>query len=68
MGVASLVLGIVGLILCGILGPLAIVFGAMGRSRATQGLATNKGVATAGFVLGIVTTVLWLLAILVNVS
>ncbi len=58
--VASLVLGIIGLVLFWtvwlglILGILAIVFGAMGRSKAKQG-APNRSMATAGLVLGIVT-------------
>jgi hypothetical protein len=57
--VAALVLGIVGLVLFWtvwlglILGTLAIVFGALGRSKAKQG-APNKSMATAGLVLGIV--------------
>jgi hypothetical protein len=59
-GTAALVLGIVGLLLFGcILGPLAIVFGAMGISKVNKGLATNKGAATTGLVLGIVGLVGW---------
>ncbi len=58
--VAALVLGILGLVLFWtvwlglILGTLAIVFGALGRSKTKQG-APNKSMATAGLVLGIVT-------------
>jgi uncharacterized membrane protein len=33
---------------------LAIVFGKIGMNKADQGLATNRGSAKAGFVLGIV--------------
>jgi len=55
MGTAALVMGILQfLCLPLIAGILAIIFGAIGRSKAKQGLATNGGVATAGFWLGIV--------------
>ena len=59
MAVASLVLGIVGLVLTITvwIGPicdvLAIVFGAKARRRLPEG-APNRGMATAGFILGIV--------------
>jgi hypothetical protein len=59
LAVASLVLGILAVVffwlfwLAWILGILAIVFGAVGRGKANQG-APNKGMATAGLVLGIV--------------
>lgn len=61
MGVASLVLGILGvipLVFPIVMSILAIIFGGIGRSRATRGEATNKGVATAGLVLGIIGTLL----------
>jgi hypothetical protein len=48
---AALVLGIVGM-LVPLLGVLAIIFGAIGMSRANQG-APGKGLAIAGLVLGI---------------
>src|SRR4051812_32895976 len=57
-GTAALVLGIVGLILFWtiilgvILGVLAIVFGVLGRKRASRREATNGGVALAGAILG----------------
>ncbi|MCH7229486.1 DUF4190 domain-containing protein [Glycomyces sp. L485] len=63
MGVAALVCGIIAVALSFIpgvnfgtwpLGVLAVVFGAVGWYRANQGMATNKGVAIAGLVLGIV--------------
>jgi len=58
MGTAALVLGILGLVACGgftiILPLLATVFGAIGRKKADQGLASNKGSATAGLVMGII--------------
>ncbi|MER8043118.1 DUF4190 domain-containing protein [Streptomyces sp. NPDC094032] len=63
LGVTALVLGIVGLLfaiipflfwLGGILGLLALIFGIIGSSRAGKGLATNKGMAVTGLVLGAV--------------
>ncbi|MYW02720.1 DUF4190 domain-containing protein [Streptomyces sp. SID3343] len=54
LAVAALVCGIVGLLCFGfILGPLAIIFGGVGISKANQG-ADHKGLAIAGLVLGIV--------------
>ncbi|MEU0741910.1 DUF4190 domain-containing protein [Streptomyces sp. NPDC006134] len=67
MGTTGLVLGIIGVV-CSItfflwffgviLGILGIIFGAIGRSKANRGEATNKGAATAGLVCGIVATVI----------
>jgi hypothetical protein len=67
MGVAALVLGIVAFLIgpCSI---LAIVFGRIGLNRVARGEATNRGVAQAGFVLGIVTLVLWVLGMIVLAS
>ncbi|MEO3976257.1 DUF4190 domain-containing protein [Streptomyces sp. CAU 1734] len=62
LGVAALVLGVLGLItgpiplifwLGGTLALLALIFGLVGRGRAKRGEASNKGVATAGAVLGL---------------
>ncbi|WP_194926484.1 DUF4190 domain-containing protein [Catenulispora pinisilvae] len=63
MGVAALVLGVVGFLVgpCSI---LAIIFGRIGLNRVARGEATNRGVAQAGFVLGIVTLVLWILGLI----
>ncbi|MER7405275.1 DUF4190 domain-containing protein [Streptomyces sp. NPDC000070] len=67
MGTTGLVLGIIGVVcsvtfvlwfLGVILGILAIIFGAVGRGKATRGEATNKGAATAGLVCGIIATVI----------
>ncbi|MFB7934666.1 MULTISPECIES: DUF4190 domain-containing protein [Streptomyces] len=67
MGTTGLVLGIIGVV-CSltfflwffgvILGILGIIFGAIGRGKATRGEATNKGAATAGLVCGIIATVI----------
>ncbi len=56
MGTASLVLGILGVLGCCtfLFSILAIIFGVQGRKKASQGLATNGGMATAGLILGIV--------------
>lgn len=58
MGTAALVLGIIGLVLFWtvvlgvILGVLALIFGIIGRKRATRHEASNGGVALAGAILG----------------
>ncbi|BCK66738.1 hypothetical protein Srufu_006910 [Streptomyces libani subsp. rufus] len=63
MGITALVLGIVGLVL-GLLiilfwmswlpALLAVIFGSVGMSQARRGRATNKGMALAGVILGVV--------------
>lgn len=67
LGIAALVLGIIGTVsgliplffwLAGILGLIALILGLSGRGRAKRGEATNKGVATFGAVLGLVALVL----------
>lgn len=66
MGIASLVLGILGVFCCGsfVMSVLAVVFGVMGRKKAEQGLADNGSVATAGLVLGIVGIVVSVIAVI----
>ncbi|WP_370412264.1 DUF4190 domain-containing protein [Streptomyces fradiae] len=73
LGVAALVLGIVGLVtaiipflfwLGAILGLLALIFGIVGTARAGKGLATNKGMAVTGLVLGVlamIVAVVWVI-------
>jgi hypothetical protein len=59
MGIASLVMGILGIIILPIVfSVLAIIFGGVGIARANRGEATNKGMATTGMVLGIIGIVL----------
>lgn len=74
MGVAALVLGILGIaasftLLFGVvLGILGIVFGAIGRAKAKRGEATNGGMALAGLlcgVAGLLVSVLLIVAIVV---
>jgi hypothetical protein len=59
VAVAGLVFGILGIILCplGIFGILAIIFGAVGMSKARK-VNAGAGQATAGLILGIVAVVL----------
>jgi hypothetical protein len=55
MGTAALVMGILGIIMLPIVfSILAIIFGSVGIGRANRGAATNKGVAIAGLVLGLI--------------
>ncbi|MGW7051784.1 DUF4190 domain-containing protein [Streptomyces sp. NPDC054887] len=67
LGTAALILGIIGALsglvpfffwLAGILGIIALVMGLAGRGRAKRGGATNKGVALAGAILGLVSLVM----------
>ncbi|MBC9712418.1 DUF4190 and DUF4352 domain-containing protein [Streptomyces sp. TRM66268-LWL] len=77
LGIAGLVLGIVGAVFFWtvwggiILGVLGLIFGLIGRSRARKGEATNGGVALAGAILGglaIVASVVWLIFVVVLVQ
>jgi hypothetical protein len=74
LGTASLVLGIIGVVFCWVpftgwaLNILAIIFGAVGRKRAADGLATNKSSAVAGLVLGVIGLGVWIVIIVVFVS
>lgn len=68
MGTAALVMGILQFFCLGIIGSiLAIVFGKIGMNKADQGLATNRGSAKAGFVLGIIGLILGIIAIVIYV-
>ncbi len=60
MGIAALVLGILGVtcVLPFIGSILAIVFGRIGITKADQGLANNKSLAQWGFWLGVVGLIL----------
>ncbi|MFC8915092.1 DUF4190 domain-containing protein [Streptomyces sp. NPDC047821] len=67
LGTAALVLGILGTLsglipllfwLAGILGVIALILGLAGRGRVKRGEAGNKGVTTAGAVLGLVSLIL----------
>ncbi|MFD7661637.1 DUF4190 domain-containing protein [Streptomyces sp. NPDC059788] len=77
LGVAALVLGIIGALsgliplffwLAGILGLLALVFGLVGRGRAKRGQATNKGMATAGAVFGAIALILSVVGVVITAT
>lgn len=66
MGTAALVMGILQFFCLGLIGSiLAIVFGKIGMERADQGLADNRGVAKAGFILGVIGVVLALVGFII---
>ena len=74
VGVAALVFGVVSLVLAVlvffspfsfILGPIAVILGIIGMSRASKGVATNRGQAAAGLITGILSI---LVAIAVGIS
>jgi len=68
LAIASLVCGIIGLLIFGvILGPLAVIFGAIALQRAKRG-ASGKGMAIAGLVLGLIATILAIILIAVITS
>ncbi|WP_432505497.1 DUF4190 domain-containing protein [Kineococcus arenarius] len=62
-GLASLILGIVGLLLCWFLGIgiipgiIGLILGIVGMKRAKRGLATNRGVAIAGVVTSVLAVI-----------
>jgi hypothetical protein len=58
--VPALVLGILGILVCPLLGPFAWVYGRRGERAvdASGGLLAGRGLATAGKILGIVATLL----------
>ncbi|HXT44548.1 MAG TPA: DUF4190 domain-containing protein [Pseudonocardiaceae bacterium] len=68
-GVAALVLGLLAVVsswtIIGglVLGILAVIFGVLGRGRASRGEATNGGLSVAGIVLGAVGVVITIVLI-----
>lgn len=77
LGVTALVLGLIGAAcgmipllfwLSGILGLLALIFGFIGRGRAKHGEATNKGVALAGLLLGLISLILAVVGVVITMS
>ena len=60
LAIAGLVCGLVGLLFFSVvLGPLAIIFGGVGLSRAKNG-APHKGMSIAAIVLGIIDVILFI--------
>jgi len=68
--VTSLVLGILGIVLCPLLGPIAWVLGRRGEQEvdASGGAVGGRGMATAGKILGIVGTAFILLGIVIGLA
>lgn len=65
LAIAGLVCGVVGLFLFNIiLGPLAIIFGGVGLSRANKG-AKYRGMAIAGVVLGVIDVIIFVVLLVV---
>lgn len=67
----ALVLGILGCICCGIFtGIPAIILGKMAQNEidASGGAQGGRGMATAGFILGIVAIVLFVIGVILNLS
>ncbi|MFF0815289.1 DUF4190 domain-containing protein [Rhodococcus sp. NPDC003318] len=74
VGIAALILGVLGLlavwtIVGGIvLGVLAVILGIMGRSRYRKRLATNGGVSLAGIILGVLAVVVSVVLVVVGIG
>ena len=77
LGVAALVLGILGLVGAwvpivgiggGVLGLVAVILGIVGRKRAARGQATNGGLALAGIITGALAVVLAVVVTIVSVQ
>jgi Domain of unknown function (DUF4190) len=66
---AAMVLGICSLVLCGLLGPVALFIGISARRRIREsgGYLSGDGQATAGIVMGAITSALIALAIVLIV-
>jgi len=62
----ALILGIVGFFCCQILGPVALFIGNSSRQRiaASGGTLGGAGLATAGMILGIITTVFLVIGVI----
>jgi len=62
-GIVSLILAIIGLFILGIiLGPIAIILGAIGRKK-----DDSPGLATAGLIIGIIVFVLSLVLLIIGI-
>ena len=69
LGTWALVLGILSIVCFGLLAGIpAIILGNKGKAAVAQGLATNRGAAQAGFILGIIGTVFSIIGIAYRVS
>jgi hypothetical protein len=74
LGLVSMILGILAIVLAccyyiGVgVGIAAVVLGFMGKQKADQGLATNRGMAMTGLICGAVAIALGILAGILTVS
>lgn len=77
MSAAALVLGILGIIgawipvvswFTGVLAILGLIFGAIGRKKSLVATGKASGIATAGFILGIIGTVFAFIGIICTVA
>ncbi|MFC4008583.1 DUF4190 domain-containing protein [Nonomuraea purpurea] len=77
LGVAALVIGIIGplfglipvlFFVAGTLGLLAVIFGFVGRARASRGTASNGGMALSGAILGLISMGLATWGLVITVS
>jgi hypothetical protein len=68
--VVSLILGIIGVLCCAFLGPVALFLGNASRQRiqASGGTLGGGGMATAGFILGIIGSVELVIGVLITVA
>ena len=69
-GTTILVLGILSILCCGILGPIAWIMGnnAMAEIDRNPAAYTNRGSVQAGRICGIIGTVLWAIGIILNLA
>ncbi len=69
-GTTILVLGILGIVICGILAPIAWVMGnnAIKEIDRNPSAYSNRGTVNAGRILGIIGTVLWAIGIIVTLA
>ncbi len=69
LGGWALGLGIAGLLCCGIFAGIpAIILGRQSQAAAAQGLATNGGQGKAGFILGIIACVWFVIAMILQAA
>lgn len=61
MAVASMVLGLIGILFCGFTSILAIIFGHVAQGQIKRTGEGGAGMATAGLILGYVMTGIWVL-------
>ena len=73
LATVSLIMGILGVVLCPICGPVAIVISHMAKNEISRGgySSSSQGFVTAGFVLGIIGTAfvaIWLFFMLLGMA